>query len=392
MNPAIVINAYSRPHSLARLLQSIGAARYPIKTKIPLIISLDDAKQHPEVVRVAQQFRWSLGPREIICHPEPLGLLNHFYACGDLAEKYGAIIYLEDDLFVSPVFYFYAAQALEFFREDTRIGGLSLYSLWFNGYTRDPFTPYLDEADIYFVQVPYTQGEAFTAEQWAGFRSWQLNSTSKKCSPYPLHESWSHFGPDEWFPDWTRYLVATGRFFVYPRSSLSTGSGDAGSHFTHACNFFQVPLQQEKTSFQLKFLDDALAVYDSFFEILPDRLNRQTELIKGYPYTIDLNATRSKENIPTEYVLTTRQCRNPIFSFGKAMWPIEANVVNRIPGEGIYFCHVEDLLWGRWAELQTWSSNRTYFSRGRQPRMRDWLKMKLATASTQVKLILDRLR
>lgn len=383
MNASIVINAYNRPHSLARLLHSIGSSHYPTNIEIPLVVSLDDADRHPEVEEVARQFPWTRGPKEIICRLEPLGLLGHFYACGNLAEKYGAIIYLEDDLLVSPVFYFYASQALEFYKADARIAGISLYNLWFNGYTHGPFTPYLDEADVFFLQVPYTQGEAFTADQWAGFRSWQSNHAQWPSGAYPLHESWSHFQPDDWFPSWTRYVVATGRFFVYPRVSLSTGTGDAGTHFSQASSFFQVPLQQEKTSYQLKPLDDSLAVYDSFFEILPERLDRQTELIHGYEYTVDLNATRSKANISTEYVLTTRQCRRPLFTFGKSMWPIEANVVQRIPGKGINFCRKEDLLWGRWAELQTWSSNRSYFSRGRQPGMRDWLKMKLSKAFTR---------
>jgi hypothetical protein len=380
MNPAIVVNAYNRPHSLARLLRSIGSARYPDRFQVPLVISLDDAGRHPEVEAVARQFSWVWGSKEILCREEPLGLLKHFYACGDLAKEYGAMIYLEDDLLVSPVFYLYASQALGFYQNDPLIAGISLYNLWFNGYTHEPFIPYLDEADIFFVQVPYTQGEAFTADQWAGFRSWQANPSSHQSSAYPLHESWFHFQPDDWFPDWTRYMVSTGRFYVYPRASLSAGSGDAGTHFSQASSFFQVPLQYEKTTYQLKSLNDSLAVYDSFFEILPDRLNRQTDLLNGFEYTVDLNATRSKANLPTEWVLTTRQSRRPRLAFGKTMWPIEANVVHQIPGEGINFCRKEDLLWGRWAELQTWSSNRLYFLRGRHLGIRDWLKMKLAIA------------
>jgi hypothetical protein len=380
MNPAIVINAYNRPGSLTRLLQTIGSAHYPEQLTIPLVISLDDAGNHPDVEAVARQFPWTHGPKEIICRPEPLGLLGHFYACGDLSEKYKAIIYLEDDLLVSPVFYFYASQALEYYRDDPRIAGISLYNLWFNGYTHAPFTPYLDESDIFFVQVPYTQGEAFSAGQWAGFRSWKSNSSQQASEPYPLHESWSHFQPDDWFPDWTRYVVATDRFFVYPRASHSTGSGDAGTHFSQASSFFQVPLQQEKIAYQLKSLEDSLAVYDSFFEILPDRLNRQTDLFQRYEYTVDLHATRLKRNIPTEYVLTTRRCRRPLFSFGKSMRPMEMNVVHKIPGEGIVFCRKEDLLWGKLAEIQTWAYNETYDSRGHPPSLRTWLKFKLAKA------------
>lgn len=383
MNPAIVINAYSRPNSLRRLLQSIKNACYPDSAKIPLIISLDDAGRHPDVEATARQFDWSHGPKEILCHEERLGLLEHFYACGNLTEKYDSIVYLEDDLFVSPVFYPYASQTLAFYQDDPRIAGISLYNLWFNGYTHQPFTPYPDEADIYFIQVPYTQGEAFTADQWTLFRSWRSEHTRQQIISKPMHESWSRFQPDDWFPDWARYVAANSRFFVYPRVSLSTGTGDTGTHFSYTTGFFQVPLQQEKLVYRMKSLEDSLAVYDSFFEILPDRLNRLTNVFQGYAYTVDLFATRSKANIPSEYVLTTRLCRSPLFTFGKTMWPLEANVIHNIPGEGVFFCRKKDLQWGWIAELKTSESNRSYFSRGQLPGLRSWVKSKLARVLTK---------
>jgi hypothetical protein len=250
--------------------------------------------------------------------------------------------------------------------------------LWFNGYTRQPFTPYLDDADVFFIQLPYTQGEAFTQAQWARFRLWKSEHPHPETLALHMHPSWSHFQPDEWFPDWARYTVDAQRFFVYPRLSLSTGFGDAGNHFSAVTGFFQVPLQTEKLHYKMKMLDDSLAVYDSFFEILPERLDRMAETLEGYAYTVDLYATRAQEHIPTEYVLTTRPCLDPLFTFGKTMWPLEANVAQNIPGEGISFCRTKDLRWGWQADLQTWWSNRAYFSRNQVPGLRDWLKARLA--------------
>ena len=48
--------------------------------------------------------------------------------CGDISYEYGSVIVLEDDLFVSPFFYKYAVEAQEFYRDDNRIGGISLYN------------------------------------------------------------------------------------------------------------------------------------------------------------------------------------------------------------------------------------------------------------------------
>jgi hypothetical protein len=378
MNPAIVINAYNRPNSLARLLRSVQTAVYPLEENVPLVISLDDSRNHPDVAAVAENFIWSCGSKEIIRQEKQLGLKGHFYACGDLSEKYGAMIYLEDDLMVSPVFYPFASQALAFYKTDDRIGGISLYNLWFNGYTRHPFTPYLDEADIFFLQLPYTQGEAFTAEQWRGFRLWQSLKKDNAEIPHPIHESWSHFDPNDWFPEWTAYLVATQRFFVFPRASLSTGMGDVGTHFSHSSDLFQAPLLHEKQSFRLKSLDESSAVYDSFFEILPSRLNRLTNRLSSYDYCVDLYATRSPTNLSAAYVLTTRKCVLPLFTFAKSMRPLEANVIEAVPGDGISFCQKENMLWDWRAELETRESNQTYFSRGQHSGLRSWAASKFA--------------
>ncbi len=130
-------------------------------------------------------------------------------------------------------------------------------------------------------------------------------------------------------------------------------------------------------AFKMKNLDDSLAVYDSFFEILPSRLNRLTNLFQGYLYTVDLYATRSTKNITSEYVLTTRQCHHPLLTFGKSMRPLEANIAQRMPGDGIFFCRKEDLQWGKLADIITRESNQLYFARGRSPGLKSWAAVKM---------------
>ncbi len=385
MNPAIVISAYNRPRALSRLLHTLINASYPGDGAIPLVISIDHAQANSETAAVAREFSWPFGPKEVLARQEHLGLVQHFYTCGDLTQKYGSTVYLEDDLMVSPVFYFYAAQMLEFYRADERIAGISLYALWFNGYNQQPFVPYPDASDTFFVQVPYTQGEAFTKEQWAGFRSWQACQNVEKQIHGPFHESWSHFDAEDWFPVYAHYMADTGRFFVFPRVSQSTGAGDAGTHFAQETGFFQAPLQQEKIFYQTKPLEDSLAVYDSFFEIHPNRLNRMTGILQAYDYCADLYALRSRANIHTEYVLTSRPCKRPVYSFGKTMWPLEANIVNAIPGNNISFCRTQDVLWSWWADLVAQESNRAYFAHGRVPGIRTWAKSKVARQLIKMK-------
>ena len=377
MSPAIVINTYNRPQALARLLNSLQRAEYPAHAAIPLIVSIDRGGG-AEVQTLAGQFEWPFGPKEVIVRSQHLGLFKHFFACGDLTERYDAIIYLEDDLAVSPVFYAYADQALSFYQHDDCIAGVSLYGLWFNGYTQQPFVPLADGSDVFFVQVPYTQGVAVTRSQWTKFSTWRHSSEAAAPPGVPIHEAWSRFDQDDWFPHFARFVVTTDRYFVYPRVSLTTGCGDAGTHFTQASRFFQAPLQRGKGTYHFNTLAESTAVYDSFFEIRPDRLNRLTGVLYGYDYAVDLYAVKSRPNLRAAYALTSRRCQRPIRSFGKTMWPLEANVIEQAPGAEIFLCRAEDVRWDRVATLLQWKSNYEYFLRGRTPGLKTMAKLMLA--------------
>lgn len=375
MKPAVVVVAHNRPHALQRLLASIGAAHYP--ENVPLVISIDPGgENYTAVTQIAAQFSWEYGRKRLIQHPRPLGLVEHVFFCGGLSQEYGSIILLEDDLVVSPRYYAYASQTLAFYDGDTRIGGLSLNSLWFNGYTHQPFVPYLDDGDVFFLQVAWYQGQAYTAAQWAAFDAWRTTATWRVTAADKMHELFHSFPDDDWFPFKTKYLVNNGRYYVFPRESLTTNFGDRGTHFARSTSFFQVPLQSLRRHFRLQPFDEAVAVYDSFFEMQPDRLNRLTSTFRDYDYEVDLYGTKSVANLRAGYVLTSKRSRAPLFSFGKAMWPLEANAVAAVPGQEIVFCPTDTLDLGRLALLQMQKSNHDYFSRrpiSRKKRFLFWL-------------------
>ncbi len=372
--PAIVVNAYNRPDTLARLLNSLQQAVYPVGAQTPLVISIDRGGG-PQVQRLAENFAWTHGPKTVTLQAQHLGLVQHFFACGDLTQRYEAIVYLEDDLTVSPVFYAYASQALAFYQYDGRVAGCSLFGLWFNGYTQQPFVPLSDGSDAFFAQVPYTQGLAFTAEQWTRFEAWRHSPAMTAPAAAPLHEAWSGFDREDWFPLLARFVITTDRYFVFPRVSQATGWGDAGTHFTGASRFFHVPLQRGKRVYDFKTLDEADAVYDSFFELQPDRLNRLTDQLRGYDYMLDLYATKSQANLRAEYVLTSRRCRRPVVSFGKTAWPQEMNIIERVPGVDIALCRTQDVRRDRLANLYLWRRQHEYFTRGRLPKLTTALKL-----------------
>lgn len=353
MNPAVVIPAYNRPHALKRLLASLRSAHYPTGAPIPLIISIDPENGVPNsaVREVAESFDWKHGAKEIILHNEHLGLLRNFYFCGGLTEKYGSVVFLEDDLVISPVFHHYALQALRHFETDPRIAGISLHRYAFNGYTHLPFEPLSDASDAFFMQVASILGQAWTKAQWDAFARWR--GTSPKVGNDALHDLWSRFDADDYFPILVRYLAAADHFYVFPRVSLTTGFGDAGTHFSKSTSYFQVPLQRGKDSFRFDELNASNAVYDSFMEILPRCLQRLAPGLRGLEFDVDLNAAKRPRHLKADRVVTTRACRNPMKTFALAMRPPEANLIFDLEGEGINVCKPADLLWDGWSEIRT---------------------------------------
>jgi hypothetical protein len=373
MTPAIVVIAYDRPQTLQRLLTFLDAANYP-DGAVPLVVTIDrgDSAGSRRVVELAQGFEWRYGPKRVIEQPRHLGLVDQFWAAGRLSRDYDAIVVLEDDLTVAPPFYQFAAQALARYAEEPRIGGVCLYDLWFNGYTQLPFRPLNDGADVYFVQVPYTQGYAMTSAQWQRFDEWwQRNGPT--VEPHPaLHPSFLRFRQDEWLPAIASYLAQEERYFCFPRASLTTAWGDAGVHFDAQTDFFLAPVQVSGGDYRLPALDESKAVYDSFFELTPSRLRGLAPSLPGIEFDIDLNASKLPFNLQREHVLTTRPARRTLVSFGLRLQPAELNVIQEVPGDEIRLARLQDVYWGRLAGLEArhkleklaWSKRRPSRRRG----------------------------
>ncbi|MBK8906262.1 MAG: glycosyltransferase family 2 protein [Anaerolineaceae bacterium] len=374
MKPAIVVVAYNRPEALRRLLASLAALQGAVD--VPLVISVDaGGLQQDQVMAVAQQFAWAFGEKRVVVRERPYGLINHVFACGDLVDEFGAIILLEDDLVVSPMAYRFAADALTFYADDPQIAGISLNTLWFHGITHEPFTPYLDDGDVFFMQIAWFQGQAYTRQQWARFREWRAAANTAVLPTDPMHELFQTFPSTDWFPLKTKYLMQTNRFYVFPRESLSSNFGDTGTH-VRGTSFFQVPLQTRRASFRFQPLAESVAVYDSFQEMLPERVNRLTDRFAAFDYTVDLHGTRSPANIPSEFVLTTQELKHPLAAFGLERRPLLDNIIHQQPGTGIFFGRSADLDLSWRARLRAESRRHAYFARrqvGIRQRLKWWL-------------------
>lgn len=341
LSPAVVVIAFDRARPLARLLRSLGAAHYPPRDAAgqgtPLIISIDHSDA-AEVVRLAEEFHWPHGEKEIIRHATRLGLREHVLRCGDLALRHGAVIVLEDDLTVAPGFYDYARQALAFYAGDESIAGLSLYNYQLHPFAGVPgcdvrFDPLHDGHDNWFGCFASSWGQCWTAAQWSGFRSWLEERPTHAAFSPKLPSCVRNWPASSWKKLFHQYQVESARYFVFPRVALSTNWGDAGTHLRGDTARFQAPLLCGAMRWRFSRLAESRSIYDAHMEIEPRCLQAVVPALHEFCFDVDLMAVKDAPAVTAPFVLTLRAIAPAVRTFGLALHPPELNVIHDVPGD-----------------------------------------------------------
>jgi hypothetical protein len=330
-NIAIVVVGYNRKDSLKRLLTSLQNAVYKNQDNIDLVISLDYSGSK-DCFELAGAFEWSWGVKKIIQQKNRLGLKAHIISCGNLTDEYGAIILLEDDLYVSKYFYQYAVQVVSFYNNDPKIAGIALYNYRFNEFAKCPFEPISDQYDNYFLKVPCSWGQIWTNSQWKSFLHFFNDRTNDEgifipdiVKLWPLESSWKRV--------FFEYMIAENKYFVYPRISLSTNFGDAGQHYNNIVSIWQTPMLMQDKEFFLSKLEDSISVYDAFFELDEVAINKIKKT--NISISFDLNGIKPIDQIKSDYILSAKKCHSPLGVYSNSLYPYECNYIYNIKTEKI---------------------------------------------------------
>lgn len=337
---ALVIPAYNRHESLARLLSSVGNL-HPVDTKVTLIITLE-GDTTPEVIRIAESFKWKLGKKRVIRQTKQLGLREHILFCGDQTEEFDHVIVVEDDLYLSPHALEFTRAATNFYLTEDRLAGISLYSPAFSEISFRPFVPHHDEYDGYFMQQSSSWGQVWSRDQWNKFRSWYAENLEfdfeKSDMPWNI-KIWPK-------TSWKRYFMAficdTGQYFYYPRVSLSTNFSEAGTH-QQSNTRYQVQLQNHAIEHNFPEFGASDSIYDIYYERLPRSF---IDIAREYPkkeLIVDLYGNRAiSRKDRGRLILTSKTLESePIRSYALKLKPHEDNVIKNIPGDEI-FLHLLD--------------------------------------------------
>lgn len=332
LNCAIATIAYNRIDSLQRLLNSLDCGYYDSQS-IDLIISIDKSGSN-EVESFAEQFQWNYGTKHIITHEVNLGLRKHILSIGEHLKKYDALIVLEDDITVSPNFVRYARQCVNFYHDDERIAGISLYNFPINYHNKLPFNPVKSEYDVFFMNCAQSWGQVWMRNQWQEFLRWynlhDEEFRERKDLPYSI----CHWPKNSWLKYHTRYCIETNKYFVYPYYSLSTNNSDAGTHVGSSSTLFQANMQSlSQKDYKLVPLDKAVVKYDGYFE--PKFLNQYLGVDEN---DICIDLLGLKNNYANKRYWLTREAEpyKIIEKYSMTYSPIELNVIMNSPGNAIF--------------------------------------------------------
>jgi hypothetical protein len=320
--------AFNRPEALSRLLGAIGRGVYASRPTV--FISLDGGASEA-VVDVAVAFRHPDLDVQVIRNTTHLGLRRHVLQCGDLSIDHGAVIVLEDDLYVDPYFHQYACAASSYFASDPAVAGISLYGQEYNEYARLPFHPMRNGTSCYPMQVPCSWGQCWTREQWSSFKDWyQTADAGTVETTIGLPEAVKRWPESSWKKYFAAYLVRTGKYFVYPYESYTTNCSDAGgTHIVSGSRLLHASLSlpgRPRPSFAFSGASDAPISYDAYMEPSGTLVDSCLGLGPGQ-VAVNHYATKPIAELKAKpLVLSRERYGEPLHSYPIAFRPIEANL------------------------------------------------------------------
>lgn len=331
MKIAIIAVGYNRPYSMQNLLNSIGKANY-CGDKVDLIVSIDKGACQSEVVKVAEVLDWKFGNKYVRAYKERQGLRSHILQCGAISKQYDAIVVLEDDIVVSEGYYSYCKQMIEFYGENNKIAGISLYKHKLNTGVNRPFDAAEGKADVFFMQIAQSWGQCWTTRMWNEFEKW-YGDNSGEIIPDATYPEYMAKWERSWLKYNTKYLVENNKYFVYPYKSLSTDHTDPGEHASIINNDYQVPMLEGTMQYRCCSLEDGVK-YDVFYErvgigdkLLPELKGKKLlDLMGGRKQFGDADFLISVQSLPYHVVKEFRLCYRPV----------EFNLMYPLEGKGIY--------------------------------------------------------
>lgn len=331
-NVRTVVVGYRKVGGFKRLLAKILKAS-KIYKEINVTISLDGG--YAESVRkIAFDFMREIGKErcEIILNNINLGLRKHIIQCGNLSGRYGAIILFEDDIYPDLHYYKYASEALSFFSCDSLISSISLYSPRYNETANLPFSPACKSgASVYFMQLPCSWGQMWTAAQWNEFKNWFDKNEGTDFERFSdLPKNIANWSSHSWKKYYALFLISTNKYVVYPYRSYATNCGDPnGVHSGGGNAYLNVEIiDAEIGDGDLVFIELTKSNdrYDCFMEAIPETIEAWIPSM-FHDFVVDIYGSKPISLMRKhKYAITTKPTAKPLIQYPLTFKPITKNI------------------------------------------------------------------
>ena len=263
----IVVFACSRPIQLQQLWHSLLNATYG-NYNIRLRFVVDrpsnsaDLKNHEQVVDfldgIKKEKLWTNGIVEIVLQSSSYGLKRNvleFWTMNDRNKQaVERLIFLEDDVVVSPSFFIYLVHRDEKSKSNcNQVAGISLYRPQWNEISWTPFKP--QNCTSYMLQLPCSWGAMYYSTVWESFLKWHKEKHNNKNNyilPKIPRSNSNFWSPQKsWKIYFLRYMMENDLYMWYPNDvSYSTTTTPVGTniHNPTLSRLFDVELSKTLSS------------------------------------------------------------------------------------------------------------------------------------------------
>ena len=219
-----------------------------------------DQKDADSVTQVRKYLKTVSGFRKIVIHESIRnnGLANSIISgVSQVINEHGKVIVLEDDLITSKVFLSFVNQALDHYKDNSRIFSVA-------GYTRAGMKG-LNAKDVYFTQRASSWGWATWKEKWVDV-DWEVKDYGSFAKDRAARNEFNKMGSDmagmldrqmrgeinSWAIRWCYYQFRNSLYTVYPAVSKisNIGFSEEATHTKDKFNRFRTELDNtDNTAF-----------------------------------------------------------------------------------------------------------------------------------------------
>lgn len=240
----IILFAYKRPALTKRVLEGLAENEWAADSTLYIYCdgprpgeTEENLRKIRETRSVVREKKWC-GSVEIIERESNMGLAPSIVnGVGDIVNRHGRAIVLEDDIWPSPFFLSYMNDALNLYENDKRVLSIGAY----NFFALSP-----DTSETFFIKIPDCWGWAVWKDRWESFeldgsKLYERLKSENLIETFNLNGAYDfeHMLKDQiagrnssWAIRWQAVAYVGGKLSLYPRSSVVVNLGFAheGTH------------------------------------------------------------------------------------------------------------------------------------------------------------------